>query len=414
MSGTFFRSAVIARQGQAVGSSQHSGKRDSGAGKILICVDWFDPGFRAGGPIRSCVNLVDLLHHDIPISVLTGSRDLGAESNYPGVKIGAWNNWNGKATVWYATRLQHYCGAFLFAMRRLHPTSVYLNSMFSLSGAVVPLLIKCVLRNTQLIVAPRGMLKPSALSTRRWKKWTWLRFLRLSGLASRIKFHATSDEEAAEVRAVFGSSARVTVVPNIPRMPVAKVQLHRKAAGELRLSLVGRVHPIKNVLFVIRLLSEISFLCSLDIVGPAEDVAYYKECQSEIARLPPNVTVRFSGSVTNEEVVGLVQRSHVMILPTQGENFGHAIFEALAIGIPVVISDQTYWRGLEADHAGWDLPLDQPAQFRSVLASLAAMDGDQYHVLQKGAHRRAVRFFEENDLKRAYLEMFLGDSEPCR
>jgi glycosyltransferase involved in cell wall biosynthesis len=334
-------------------------------------------------------------------------------NNYSGVRIGTWNNWNGKATVWYATRLQFYCGGFLYATRRLHPTTVYLNSMFSLSGAVLPILLKCVLRRTTLIVAPRGMLKPSALSTRRWKKWIWLRFLRISGLASRIRFHATSGEEASEVRAVFGSSARITVVPNIPRMPVTTIELHMKDAGELRLSLVGRVHPIKNVLFVIRLLSEVSFSCSLDIVGPAEDGAYYEECQKEVARLPSNVTVRFCGSLANEEVVRLVQRSHVMILPTLGENFGHAIFEALGLGIPVVISDQTYWRGLAADHAGWDLPLDQPAQFRSVLESLAAMDRDQYQAFQHGAHRRAIRFFEENDLKRAYLDMFLEDSKTC-
>lgn len=224
-------------------------------------------------------------------------------------------------------------------------------------------------------------------------------------------FHATSDEEAAEVRAVFGSSTRVCIVPNIPCVPAETIQLNDKISGSLRLSLVGRVHPIKNILFAIRLLKDVSYSCSLDIVGPAEDAIYNSECQHEIDRLPQNVTVTFTGSVSNSAAIQVVQRSHAMILPTLGENFGHSIFEALSIGIPVIISDQTYWRGLEADGAGWDLPLSDPDQFNSVLERLAAMESAEYHGLQRGAHQRAVRFFRENDLKQAYMGMLFGPSD---
>ncbi|MFN9108875.1 MAG: glycosyltransferase, partial [Bacteroidota bacterium] len=36
--------------------------------------------------------------------------------------------------------------------------------------------------------------------------------------------------------------------------------------------------------------------------------------------------------------------------------FGHAIFEAMANGLPVIIGDNTPWKGLAALGAGFDLP----------------------------------------------------------
>ena len=374
--------------------------------RVLICVDWFDPATRAGGPIRSCVNLVRLLHRDCEISVLTGDRDLGADQVYSGVQIGEWNNWNDQATVLYATRQQHATGAFLRAVRKIRPGTIYLNGMFSLFGAIVPLLSRRVLpANTRFVVAPRGMLKPSALSKKRWKKTLWLRFLRMLGIADRVLFHATSELEADEVRAVFGNTAKIQIVPNIPCLPVECLPSSAKQAGKLRLSFAGRVHPIKNLLYLLRLLKSVQFECSLNVIGPIEDIEYERECRDMISEFPGNVTVVFSGAVTNEDVVRLVADSDLMVLPTLGENFGHSIFEALSRGIPVLISDQTYWRNLDADHSGWDLDLSRPNDFSAALEMMAQMGNTEYQTWQQGAHQRAVRFFEKNDLKTAYLDL---------
>lgn len=377
----------------------------------MICVDWFDPGTRAGGPIRSCVNLVRLLHSDCELFVLTGDRDLGADQVYPKVQIGEWNNWNDQATVWYATRQQHATGAFLKAVRKLRPDTIYLNGMFSLFGAIVPLLSRRFLPTaTRFVVAPRGMLKPSALSIKRWKKNLWLQFMKVSGIADRIIFHATSDLEADEVRAIFGTAAKIQIVPNIPCLPVERLPAVAKQAGKLRLSFAGRVHPIKNLLYLLRLLKTVTFECSLNVIGPIEDVDYERECREIISTLPDNVTVQFSGAVTNDEVVKFIAHSDFMVLPTLGENFGHAIFEALSLGIPVLISDQTYWRDLETDHAGWDLSLSQPDQFHDALARMGQMSHEEYQLWQTGAHARAVRFFKEHELKSEYSDLLLGGS----
>ncbi|MCA9064537.1 MAG: glycosyltransferase family 4 protein [Planctomycetaceae bacterium] len=382
--------------------SHHSRKRPC----VLICADWFAPGVRAGGPIRSCVNLVDLLHRDLRFMVLTGDRDLGGDTTYEGILPGRWNNWQSKAAVWYASRQQRATCAFSTAIRRCHPDAIYLNSMFSPLGTILPVLESTRHPGTRLILAPRGMLKPSALAHRTWKKRGWLAFLKQTRLSRHITFHATSDVEAAEVRECFGHEANIVTVSNVPTSVDANPSPIRKDPHSLEICCIGRIHPVKNVLFAIRILKQVKFACQFTLVGPIEDTEYHRQCESEIAMLPANVHVRFTGAVTHDETQRVLRQSHLMFLPTLGENFGHAIYESLSAGIPVLTSDQTYWRGLQQSSAGWDLPLSAPDGFQSALESAAAAGHDDWNRFRIGARKRAEQYLLEHDFRTAYLRLF--------
>ena len=39
--------------------------------KILVFIDWYLPGYRAGGPIQSIANLVNHLDDELDISIVT-------------------------------------------------------------------------------------------------------------------------------------------------------------------------------------------------------------------------------------------------------------------------------------------------------------------------------------------------------
>src|SRR5689334_4201523 len=58
--------------------------------KLLILTDWYLPGFKAGGPIQSCRNLVEALDQDYSIYVLTSDRDLGDSTAYTGIEVDKW------------------------------------------------------------------------------------------------------------------------------------------------------------------------------------------------------------------------------------------------------------------------------------------------------------------------------------
>jgi glycosyltransferase involved in cell wall biosynthesis len=126
-----------------------------------------------------------------------------------------------------------------------------------------------------------------------------------------------------------------------------------------------------------------------NVYGPIEDGKYWQECQQLIQGLPTNVTVNYRGELTHPEVQGVVQCHELFFLPTCGENFGHVIAEALSAGCPVLISDQTPWRGLREAGVGWDLPLAQPAKFREAIQECLAMTEETFQDYSRRARAYA-------------------------
>jgi glycosyltransferase involved in cell wall biosynthesis len=252
------------------------------------------------------------------------------------------------------------------------------------------------------------MLKPSALAQKSWKKRPILAMLRAVGMVGKVAFHATSADEVNEVRAAFGAVS-VVLLNNVPCVPQKHPAAHSRSAEVLRLCFLGRVHPIKNLLWLLASMKEVDCRCHLVVVGPIEDQRYYEQCLRAVEQLPSSVTVEFVGAKTEAEVRELLLASDGMILPTLGENFGHAIFESLAVGTPVIISDQTIWRGLVEQKAGWDLPL-VPEVFAGAICQLAGTNDSEYQALRENALAVAHRFLDANNFVVDYQRMFWANA----
>lgn len=77
------------------------------------------------------------------------------------------------------------------------------------------------------------------------------------------------------------------------------------------------------------MLRELNGSVDFHIYGPHEDTAYWLECKRLICGLPSNVTVHDHGGVSAQNVVSVIQRHHLFVLPMRDENFGHVVLEAL-------------------------------------------------------------------------------------
>ena len=376
------------------------------AQRVLICADWFDPGVRAGGPIRSCINLSLLIGKTNHLSIVTSNRDLGTSIAYESVRANRWRNWRGHATVMYCSNTIRRAVAFAWAVKRLEPRTVYLNSMFSVAGTLWPLVFLYLSGSkANIVLAPRGMLKGSALAQKPLRKKLVIFLLKKSMILNHVLFHATSSDEVDEIEVAFGR-VKTNLIPNVPCSPVASPGISDKTAGLARLTFVGRVHPIKNLLWLISLLKELPGRVELSVVGPIEDPTYYKLCCDEILSLPPTISVVFLGVKAEAEVCEILRSSHAMVLPTLGENFGHAIFESFASGVPVVISNRTIWRQLEENSAGWDCPIEGPAEFLRAITQLVVMDRKTHQHWKSGAHKFAQKFLATQNYLQEYASLF--------
>lgn len=378
--------------------------------RLLVCTDWFPPGFRAGGPIRSTANLVRLLAGDFEIRVITSDRDFRATEPYPDLLPNTWLPFEGQAQVRYLTPAALTSAVVRRLIQETQPDCIYLNSMYSLPLTIGPLVEAWRGRyRGRVVLAPRGMLHAGALRFKPFKKRMFLAALRASGATRQIAFHATDEHEKADICGHgLAEPQAVVTLPNIPEPPVAQVQPLAKRPGSLRLLFLGRIAANKNLLAIIDRLARLpeGTRADMGIAGPIEDTAYWQQCQAAIARLPGHVRVAYHGAVSPADVSPLVEAHHFFVLPTLGENFGHAIFEALGAGRPVIISDQTPWRGLADRGVGWDLDNADSAAWMQALGAAAALDQDKYDALSQRAWACAKEWFHGTDLRSEYAALF--------
>jgi glycosyltransferase involved in cell wall biosynthesis len=370
--------------------------------KILIFCDFYLPGYKSGGGMRTLVNMVERLGDKFDFRIVTRDHDGKTDkTQYKNVKINDWNQ-VGKAGVFYLSKDNIKLKTIKTLVEEVEPKSIYANSFFSTLTVFILLLRKIrQIPNLEIIVAPEGELAPGALKLKKNKKQVYLKFARALGLYENIVWKATADFEKEEIKKVKGKGGRIFIAPNMPPKQIfPEFDLNHKPykkSGELNIVYLSRLHPIKNLKFLLEILPNIKDKVDLDVFGPVDNHQYVEECEKLISRLPQNLNVRMKGEVSHEHVNKTLEKYNFFVLPTEGESFGHIIAEALASGCPLIISNRTPWINLEEKGIGWDLPLEDKNKWLDTLRYCINLDNREYLELATNA--------------RNYLKEWLADAE---
>jgi glycosyltransferase involved in cell wall biosynthesis len=362
--------------------------------QVLTFIDWYKPFFKAGGPVRSMVNLVDHLSGKVDFHIVTGDRDYTERAAPKGLVRDQWTTGERGERVWHASPGGRTLRQWRRLLREGSWDAVYINGLYSKWSTMAPLWL---LRGSgqRRIVAVRGMLARGPMRQSAAKKRAFLLTMKTAGCFKGVEFQATNAEELDDIHRWIGKGARAHLVPNLGRKAVVETWPIAKRPGELRLVSVGRIAPEKNTLFAIERLQSATGAVRFDLYGTVYDEPYWKRCKAAAAELPPNVEVAFHGHIEQERVARAISGAHALYMPSVGENFGHTMLEALSVGRPLLISDRTPWKDLEAQHAGWDLPLESPAAFGTALDRLVAMDQPEFDAWVKGASELGLRKLED-------------------
>lgn len=257
-----------------------------------------------------------------------------------------------------------------------------------------------------MIVSTRGEFAGGALGLKSLRKRAMLTFAKSAGLHRDVWLHATGPAEAADVARGYDYSQGVLVAPNVRVLgPLPQQPVEHAGGRPLRLAFAGRISRVKNLHYAIDSLKHVKAPVSFDIYGPMQDKDYWAECQKLIAELPAQIRVKLKGEIANEKIVTTLANYDLFFLPTMGENFGHAIVDALEAGVPVVISDQTPFRELEQGQAGFDLPLYEPLRFAEAIDRYASMDSEMKATWRQSARALAERTIDDSDAVAKNKEM---------
>lgn len=213
-------------------------------------------------------------------------------------------------------------------------------------------------RRKPYIITPHGMLYPDALHRSYWKKWPLIQLCFRNDIGCADCMHVTCKAEMEHVRN-FGYRNPIAIIPNPANLPDYLDEVATAKPPFLgydlprKFGFLGRLHPIKkveNLLYGVAKLPSPQD-CELVIMGKGDD-AYEQFLRSEVARLGLK-NVKFSGFVSGREKFEQLAQLSCLFVPSDFENFGMIVTEALSVGTPVMASLGTLWEELNTVGCGW-------------------------------------------------------------
>lgn len=209
------------------------------------------------------------------------------------------------------------------------------------------------------LVTPRGMLYPQDIAkSNKWLKKLSLKIRLLKDLNQAACVHVTCREEMEHCRRL-GVTSPIAIIPN----PIEiKDYIEKKKDDKFRLGYLGRLSPRKNVeslIYAFAALKDIPSDAELLIVGGG-DRKYKEFLKREVAHLNLH-NVCFSEFVSGAEKDKTFASLSVLALPSEFENFGMVIAEALVRRIPCIATKGAPWQDLEIYGCGWWTEYNQDA-----------------------------------------------------
>ena len=229
------------------------------------------------------------------------------------------------------------------------------------------------------IVRPHGTLDPVMHARHRGRKVIMEKLFEDRNIKHAAALHYTTEEELQLAKPyVHGSTG--FVVPNgvnssdyenLPERGGFRSR-HKLLDGKKMLLFFSRINFKKGLDVLVAAFKEIHRQhpdSILVLTGP-DDEQYGRKVREWLSEAGLSEFAIFTGMLTGRDKLEVLRDADVFVLPSYSENFGIAVVEAMACGIPVVISDKVnIWREVVQEGAGIAVPVD-PAKVAAAVVSL--------------------------------------------
>lgn len=270
------------------------------------------------------------------------------------------------------------------------------------------------------VVTPHSMMMPWAWGRSRWKKllagWAFEhRNLRRAAL-----LHALADGEADHVRAL-GFNDRIVVIPNGLDVssfddPPAPDELERRfpqMKGRRLLLFLGRLSPQKGIIQGMKACLDALPAAKdwhLTVAGP-DPMGMRPMLEAAVGRKGLAGRVTFTGMMERRDVRALLARASLLLQPSLSEGLSMSILEALAAGLPAIVSPACNLPEVEEARAGVIVEPHR-ADIAAALRRLVQTDEAELRAMGRRARGLAREKYDWSVLIPRYQAMYEGLVSP--
>lgn len=360
--------------------------------RILHAVASLAP--RHGGPTEAALGMVRALRKEgVDARILSTNDDVGGALEVP---LEQWTEHEG-VPCYFVPRIrarQHTLVGFTWSPRypawlREHGREfdfIHVHTVFS-HPANSAMRIAHEL-GIPSCVRPLGQLCRWSMQQRGWVKRLQLALMTRRNIDRTRFIHCTSRMEAEET-GELGFTSPCQVLPHgidlPPTLPVARALLRQELgipSDRKVVVFMSRFHEKKGIELLIQACTEAKEAFDLVLAGTGDE-SYVGMLKQRLAAAGLNPRVHWRGFVQGDAKWQLLQGGDVFVLPSHSENFGIVVLEALASGLPVIVSDQVALQDEVRQHdLGMVVPLDATA-LRHALDDLLSQDNRRQAIRQR-------------------------------
>lgn len=376
---------------------------------ILVFNSGYPPAQTYGGPSISIRNMVQELCSEYNFHIICNSYELDG-SDIKSIESNTKVKGLFQEEIFYLDS-KKMTNTFIEEQIDLERISmIYVNSFFNAKQLFIAMSLSKKY-DKPLLIAPRGELEKNALALKKTKKRIYLNILKnIFRNRDNIYFQATTKDEEKNIKEkLLIRTSNIVFLNNIPSRPnKKKLYNEKKETNKLKMCFISRIQTKKNLHFALECLKEISPENNIeyDIYGPIENNDYWKKCLKIINSLPRNIKVTYKGTLNNRVVQTTFSRYQLFFFPTLSENFGHVIYESLAAGCPILISDQTPWTDINDSKSGKAFPLNNKKEFISYIEEMASMNDKSHQVVKESINAYLSNKIKYETMKNTYLTVF--------
>jgi len=257
------------------------------------------------------------------------------------------------------------------------------------------------------VISLHGLIDPWCLKQKSWKKIPYLHLLEKKNLQRAKLLHATSIMEAEFVKSLNLSTEVIVLPLAVHKQNEPTINRSLTDHNKIRLLFLGRLHAVKAlpcIFKAIRIIADSGLDIELNIAGVGDSL-YELDLKKIAINEGVDDRIYWLGHVDEAVRSELFIKANLFVMPSYHENFGLAAAEAMASGLPVILSDQV---GLASDviefSAGLIVPCDDPSAIAVSVQTL--MNAEKWLVSSMGAQELVRQKYGYQTFAKGLLSLY--------
>jgi len=230
------------------------------------------------------------------------------------------------------------------------PQIIHIHGCWRPKLFIVFLLAK--IASIKIVISPHGMIDPYSFSQKKIKKFfAWFFYQKYIFKFSNLII-VNSKLEKKNLIKKLKLSKRIEIIKH--GVNISKITKDIKKKKNLTFVFFSRIHPSKNLMELVKIWKNNNFFDDfiLDVYGEIDDNRYFDNFKDSIKK---SKNINYKGRININELNYKLSKYDIFLHPSNSENFGLVILEAMSCGLFPVVNKKIDWKILDKNNLGHSL-----------------------------------------------------------